>query len=190
MMRLGKTRTKNIIQFWQKQPDAYHELCRAGAFFPIQGIRAGSFSFFINEPVPAEWQCKRTFDRFHFHFHHHSNVWIIDGNALYALRLADFPDNGNDEYRITTLNGQTIKTAQKIPPPQASGNCISACCTSRQTATHSGSAFVSPATHAAAQSTTRARNLILMRTVRQPENPFSHFGFATSLRHAGCLSKA
>lgn len=115
MMRLGKTRTKNIIQFWQKQPDAYHELCRAGALFPIQGIRAGSFSFFINESAPAEWQCKRTCDRFHFHFHHHSNVWIIDGNALYALRLADFPDNGNGEYRITTLNGQTIKTAQKIP---------------------------------------------------------------------------
>ena len=50
MAQLGKTRTRNIMQFWQKQPDAYHQLCRQGALFPIQNIRAGSHALFIVAP--------------------------------------------------------------------------------------------------------------------------------------------
>ncbi len=39
----------------------------------------------------------------------------MDGGILNALNRADFPRDGSGAYHITTLDGQTLQTAQQIP---------------------------------------------------------------------------
>lgn len=104
-----KTRTKRLLDFFEKNHDFYIQSLKTGVWFPIPQINSGTYKIeIINHDIEHFFH----YDGFNLEITDHY-IWICDIGELSSFDKSLFQNT--DEIHYYTLDNKKIVSAIKIP---------------------------------------------------------------------------